>query len=86
MQMINLAVFVITGAVAGWLAATLVKGRGFGTVGNIVLGIVGSLLGGFLFDFFGIQPGGIPGYFMAAVVGSVSLLVIVGLIKKGGMD
>ena len=82
MQMINLAVFIITGGVAGWLAATLIKGRGFGPLGSTVLGVVGSLLGGFLFDFFGIQPGGIPGYFMAAVVGSVGLLFIVGLIKK----
>lgn len=60
-MIINLAVFIITGAAAGWLAATLVKGRGFGPPGNIALGIFGSLLGGFLFDFFGIQPGGIPG-------------------------
>ena len=81
-MIINLLVFIVTGAVAGWLAATLVKGRGFGLAGNIILGVVGSLLGGFLFDFFGIQPGGIPGYFMAAVVGSVSLLVIVGLLKS----
>jgi uncharacterized membrane protein YeaQ/YmgE (transglycosylase-associated protein family) len=81
-MIINLLVFIVTGAVAGWLAATLLKGRGFGLAGNISLGVVGSLLGGFLFDFFGIQPGGIPGYFMAAVVGSVSLLVIVGLLKN----
>ena len=80
-MIINLMVFIVTGGLAGWLAATLVKGRGFGPVGNIILGVVGSLLGGFLFDFFGIQPGGIPGYLMAAIVGSVSLLVIVGLIK-----
>jgi uncharacterized membrane protein YeaQ/YmgE (transglycosylase-associated protein family) len=59
-----------------------VKGRGFGLLGNIVVGVIGSLLGGFLFDFFGIQPGGIPGYLMAAVVGAVSFLVIVRLIKK----
>lgn len=81
-MIINLAVFIVTGAAAGWLAGTLLKGHGFGLVGNVVVGIVGSLLGGFLFDFFGIQPGGIPGYFMAAVVGSVSLLVIVGFIQK----
>ncbi len=81
-MIINLLVFILTGAAAGWLAGTLVKGRGFGLVGNIVVGVVGSLLGGVLFDFFGIQPGGIPGYFMADVVGSVSLLAVVGLIKK----
>ena len=47
-MIINLLVFIVTGAVAGWLAATLAKGRGFGPAGNIILGVVGSLLGGFL--------------------------------------
>ena len=81
-MIINLLVFLATGAVVGWLAGTLVKGRGFGLLGNIVVGVVGSLLGGFLFDFFGIQPGGTLGYLMAAVVGAVSFLVIVRLIKR----
>lgn len=81
-MLFGLTVFVVTGAVAGWLAGILVKGRGFGVIGNIVVGIVGSILGGYLSDLLGIQPGGIVGYIAAATVGSVSLLVLVGLIKK----
>ena len=81
-MLFGLAVFLITGAVAGWLAGVLMKGRGFGLVGNIVVGIVGSVLGGLLFDFLGLQPGGILGYITAATVGAVGLLFLVGLIKK----
>ena len=81
-MLFGLAVFLITGAVAGWLAGVLMKGRGFGLVGNIVVGIVGSVLGGLLFDFLGLQPGGILGYITAATVGAVGLLFVVGLIKK----
>ena len=81
-MLFGITVFVITGAVAGWLAGVLVKGRGFGLVGNIVVGIVGSVLGGYLSDLLGLQPGGIFGYIAAATVGAVSLLFLVGLVKK----
>ena len=81
-MLFGLAVFLVTGAVAGWIAGILMKGRGFGIVGNIVVGIVGSVLGGWLFDFLGLQPGGVLGYITAATVGAVSLLFLVGLIKK----
>lgn len=81
-MLFGLAVFLITGAVAGWLAGVLMKGRGFGVVGNIVVGVVGSVLGGLLFDFLGLQPGGILGYITAATVGAVSLLFLVGLVKR----
>ena len=81
-MLFGLAVFLITGAVAAWLAGLLMKGRGFGLVGNIVVGVVGSVLGGLLFDFLGLQPGGILGYISAATVGAVSLLFLVGLLKK----
>lgn len=48
----------IVGAIAGWLAGKLVKGRGFGLSGNIVVGIVGALLAGFIFPRLGLGPGG----------------------------
>jgi uncharacterized membrane protein YeaQ/YmgE (transglycosylase-associated protein family) len=81
-MLFGLAVFLATGAVAGWLAGILMKGRGFGLVGNIIVGIVGSVIGGVLFDFLGIQPGGILGYVTAATIGAVSLLFLVALIKQ----
>jgi uncharacterized membrane protein YeaQ/YmgE (transglycosylase-associated protein family) len=78
----GLAVFLVTGAVAGWLAGVLVKGRGFGLIGSIVVGVLGSIIGGALFDYLGIQPGGFFGYVAAATVGAAGLLFLVALIKK----
>ena len=50
--------FLIIGAVAGWLAGTLVKGGGFGLLGDIVVGIIGAFVGGDLFRTFGVSAGG----------------------------
>ena len=46
----NFIMFLIIGAIAGWLAGTIMKGRGFGLLGNMVVGIVGAFIGGFLFS------------------------------------
>ena len=70
--------FLVIGLVAGWLAGVLVKGGGFGLLGDIVIGIVGAILAGFL----GIGMGGFIGSIISATVGAVILLVIVRLIKK----
>lgn len=78
----GLIVFLVTGAIAGWLAGILMKGRGFGLIGNIVVGVIGSIIGGALSDYLGLQPGGFFGYLAAALVGALPLLVIVGLIKR----
>ena len=50
MDRLGLIIFLATGAVAGWLAGTLMKGGGFGLIGNIVVGIIGAVIGGFIFD------------------------------------
>ena len=74
--------FLILGAVAGFLAGQVMKGRGLGLVGNIVVGCVGAVLGGFLFGLLGLQAGGLLGSLVVAFVGAVVLLAIVGAIKK----
>lgn len=74
--------FLLIGAVAGWLAGQLMKGRGFGILGNILVGVIGAVIGGFLFKQFGISAGGLIGSLITAFVGAVLLLFIVGLIKK----
>lgn len=75
--------FLIVGAVAGWLAGVLVKGGGFGLVGDLVIGVIGAVLGGFLFSTFGASVGGgLIGSIVVATVGAVVLLVIVRLIKR----
>jgi len=71
-------VFLVVGAIAGWLAGVVMKGRGFGLLGNLVVGIVGALLGGFLF-------GGsytLLGQILVAFVGALILLLLIGLIKR----
>jgi uncharacterized membrane protein YeaQ/YmgE (transglycosylase-associated protein family) len=81
--MIDLIVWLIVGAVAGWLAGLIVKGYGFGLLGNIVVGIVGSLVAGWLLPRLGIfNIGGIAGSIIYAVIGAVILLLIIGLIKR----
>lgn len=75
--------FLLVGLVAGWLAGTLVKGGGFGILGNIVIGIIGAMLGGFLFDLLGVNSGGgIIWSIVVATIGAVVLLIIVRALKK----
>ena len=78
----SLIIFLVIGAVAGWLAGLLMRGGGFGLFGNIVVGIVGSVIGGFLFGLLGITAGGFVGSLVTAVVGAAVLLFVVGLFKR----
>ena len=75
MDIQGLIVFLAIGAAAGWLAGTLMKGRGFGLFGNIVVGILGAVVGGFVFGLLRIS-------IITATAGAALLLFIVGLIKK----
>ena len=72
--------FLVVGVVAGWLAGVLVKGGGFGLVGDLVVGVIGAVLGGFLFGQF--LGGGLIGSIVVATIGAILLLVIVRFIKR----
>ena len=72
----------VVGMVAGWIAGNLMKGRGFGIVGNMVVGVVGAVLGGFLFGLLGLSVSNIIGSLITAVVGAVVLLFAISFIKK----
>ena len=79
----SILVFLIVGAVAGWLAGQLVKGHGFGLVGNIVVGIVGAFIAGLLLPRLGITIAtGIVGAIIYALIGAVILLFLIGLFKR----
>ena len=78
----NIVLFLIIGGVAGWLAGLIMKGRGFGVLANIGIGIVGSVLGGFVFRLLGLAAQGAVGELVTATAGAVLLLVIVSAIKK----
>ena len=71
----SLIVFLLIGAIAGWLAGLIVKGYGFGLLGNIVVGIVGAFLAGLLLPKIGVSIGaGIVGAIIHATIGAVILL------------
>jgi len=79
----SIIIFLVVGAIAGWLAGQIVKGHGFGLVGKIVVGIVGAFLAGFLLPRLGFAIGG--GFVAAiinALIGAVILLVLIGLFKR----
>ena len=79
----GIIVWLIIGAIAGWLAGRLVKGGGFGLVGDIVVGIVGALIGGWLADALHIDIGsGFIASIITAIIGAVILLVILRAIRR----
>ncbi|MBX3520218.1 MAG: GlsB/YeaQ/YmgE family stress response membrane protein [Xanthobacteraceae bacterium] len=70
-------------AVAGWLAGVIMKGFGFGLIGNIIVGIVGAAIASWLFPYLGVSlGGGIVGAIIAATIGAIILLFIIGLVKR----
>ncbi len=79
----TLIIWIIVGAVAGWLAGLVVRGFGFGLFGNIVIGILGAFLGGWLFGVIGFSffPG-IINTIITAFIGAVILLLIVRVLKR----
>lgn len=75
--------WLIIGAAAGWLSGQIMKGRGFGVLGNILVGIIGAILGGWLFGILGISTGtSIIGSLVTALVGAIVLLAVVGAVRK----
>lgn len=79
----QLLVFLLIGAIAGWLAGIILKGGGFGILGNVIVGILGAFLGGWLFGVLGISIGGKwVGPLVTATIGAIVLLFIVGLFRK----
>jgi len=75
--------WLIIGGVAGWLAGTLVKGGGFGIIGDIIVGIIGAFIGGWLAGVLGISVGGgILASLVTATVGAVVLIVILRMVRR----
>lgn len=70
--------FLLIGLFAGWLAGRIMKGKGFGLVGNLIVGVIGALLGGFLFSLIGLKT---VSTFLAALVGGIVLIWLIGLIR-----
>lgn len=79
----TLLIWIVVGAVAGWLAGLVVRGFGFGLLGNIIVGILGAILGGWLFGAVGLTifPG-IINTILTAFLGAVILLLIIRVLKR----
>ncbi len=78
----NLIIFLAVGVVAGWLAGQIWKKRGFGFLGNMIVGVIGAFIGTWAFGLLGIHFHGIIGLIIAAVVGALILLFLLSLLKK----
>ena len=75
--------FLIIGLAAGWLAGVLVMGGGYGLSGDLVVGVIGAFLGGFLFSQLGVSVGGgLAGSLVVATIGAIVLLVLVRALKR----
>ena len=80
-----LVIWLLIGAIAGWLAGQIVGGGGFGLVGDIIVGIIGAFIAGELFPRLGFAlGGGVVGAIIAAAIGACLLLFIVRLVRRGG--
>jgi uncharacterized membrane protein YeaQ/YmgE (transglycosylase-associated protein family) len=74
--------FLLIGAISGWLAGLFFKGRGFGLVGNIIVGIVGALIGGWIAQKLGIGGTGLLGHILIAAGGGWLLLIIISAVRR----
>ena len=79
----SIIIFILIGAVAGWLAGLIVSGFGFGLLGNIVVGIIGAFIAGALFPRLGFGVGGgVLWAIIHATLGAVILLVLIRVVKR----
>jgi uncharacterized membrane protein YeaQ/YmgE (transglycosylase-associated protein family) len=74
--------WLVIGAFAGWLAGKIVHGYGFGLLANVVIGILGAVVGGTILPQLGFIPASAGGDFVAATLGAVILLVVIGLVRR----
>ncbi len=78
----NLLWLILVGLAAGWITGQLVRGTGYGMIGDIILGIIGAVIGGWIFQLLGITVYGTLGTIVMAVIGAVLFVTIVRLAKR----
>jgi uncharacterized membrane protein YeaQ/YmgE (transglycosylase-associated protein family) len=82
MTLQSLVLFLVLGALAGWISGLITKGSGFGVAGNIIVGIIGAFLGGFVFGLLGISAHSFIGQLLFAVAGALIFVWLLRFIKK----
>lgn len=78
----SILAWIVIGAIAGWLAGLLVKGYGFGLIGNIIVGILGAGIAGILAPRLGLYTESFGGNIVAALLGALLLLLLAGLVRR----
>ncbi len=78
----GIIIWLVIGAIAGWLAGKIVKGGGFGLVGDIIVGIIGSVIGGWIFGSYVVALPGIAGAIIGSTIGAVILLFVISLVRR----
>lgn len=78
----ELLYFILIGIAAGWLAGQIMKGGGYGLVGDLVFGVIGAFVGGHVLGWLGIGAGGLIGSLIVATVGAILLIALVRVLKK----
>lgn len=79
----NLIWFLVIGLAAGFLAGKIMRGKGYGLLGDLVIGVIGAFLGGWIFGLLHISAGGLIGLLVTAFVGAVVLIWLLRLVKRG---
>jgi uncharacterized membrane protein YeaQ/YmgE (transglycosylase-associated protein family) len=74
--------FLIVGIIAGFLAGKIMTGAGYGLLGDLVVGVVGSLIGGYFFGLLHIAAGGLIGAIITALVGAIVLIWLIRLLRR----
>lgn len=77
--MIHLIYYLLIGLIAGWLAGKITEGHGFGVIGDLVVGVIGALVGGFLFGLIQLHP---SGFFGSIITSSIGAVIFLWLIRK----
>jgi len=80
--LIHILVWILSGILAGWATGMIMRGRGFGIVGDLVIGLIGGLIGGWLFGLLGLRASSWLGEILLAVAGGVILVAIVRALRR----
>jgi uncharacterized membrane protein YeaQ/YmgE (transglycosylase-associated protein family) len=81
-SLVHLALFLLIGLAAGWIASALLRGHGLGLVGNLVLGVIGAYVGPFVLRLIGVYAGGLIGDLITATIGAMLLILVIDVLKR----
>ena len=78
----NIVLWLISGVIAGWLTGLIMKGGGYGLIGDLVSGLLGGVIGGYLAGLLGVQASSWIAQILVAVAGGVVLVAVLRIIKR----